>query len=197
MRRSRRRIGPRLRVLLGLAVGAQILTGGIAGATGDSQSLQFTVQSQRSITVAADIGGDEGAIRQTDVLTGLSGAITGYVGASTTDEVAVNRTSLDVPIGADEDAVRIYVLASGLACPGCDPDAATPETAGSAVDGVPGGELDPVEITRDPTSYSTIISGINTGAATGTAVLTYTVVTTQAVVGTYTYTLTYVIRAAT
>lgn len=194
MRFGRHRHRPLGKILLALLT-ATLVGGGVASAADSgTHALVFQVQSGRSITVASDITGDEVNVRQTDTLTGLTSSITGYVGASTSDVIQVSRTS-SVGNPADSDAaVQILVLASSLTCPGCSAVASPPETAGTVVEGTPGGPIDPVPVTAEG---AVVISGINTGSATAGAALTYTVVTTKAPAGSYSYTLTYLIRAAT
>lgn len=191
-RTHRHRGTPRLPLVVALS--AVLLGGGVAGAAeSGTHALVFQVQSGRSITVAADIVGDDVTIRQTDTVTGLTSSITGYVGASTTDVIQVSRTSAGGNPADSDGAVQIYVLASSLTCASCNAGAVPPETAGTVVEGTPGGPVDPVLVTAEG---AVVISGINTGSATAGAALTYTVVTTKAPAGSYSYTLTYLIRAA-
>lgn len=185
----------RLRTLLGLVVAAQILTGGLAGAQ-SSESMDFEVRSGRSITVGTLVG-DGMSLRETDLYSGISSAISEYIGETETDVIEVSRVptheAVQNGLEIDEGAIRIEVLAYDLTCALC----AEGDGPGSASE-------DPVVIpvsdrptVTDPvTSWVMVIEGIDTGVTSAWAKLVYTVRTDDAVAAAYSYTFTYRIRAA-
>ena len=177
----------RRRLLLALGIGAAVVGGGIASAQTDEGSQTITVQVDAVRTITLDTEAPvTPSLRPTDIQTFAGGSVsfTTENPVAGGDEIVVTR--VDDLANPSATAVTLAVLATVGACDCSDP--------GSAVDG----DLDtagtqPVQITTE--GYNTVITGISdTSTYTASAALTYTVVSTSAPPGSYTFTVTYLIR---